>query len=817
MRRLGAYRAVLLSGGLVALALTLGLLALAWSEHSSHGERTRQHTVLMTRLLADHAARQLDAAALAAATLDELLAGGIDPKGPETQAALRQTVFNLPFLRGMALMDRRGRILSSADPAEHGWVVDLSSWGAWPASGRTRLGPLTPARGLADMALTQQDGVARGVSFQPLLRTVSTPAHGELLLVALVNIDSFVNFQTLTLNDPRMAAALIGYDGTLLGATPGVDTLPGASRSDLPAFTAFLPAREDGDWLGEGLRPGVQQVAFRVTAVWPVLVIVEFDDAAAHAQWREDSEGRLMLGALVLAATLVMTLLAARSVRAREQAQAQVALQASEQQLTLSGLSELVFRCDRDGRLRYVNPAWTAMAGGDAAQWVGRRLDDALMPGQAQRLATLLAPGLGARQRTAALSLRDAQGEGRPFDCVVTPLANPDHGFVGSAVDVSERLLARQRLQTQLAFNKLVLESSPVPVSVVGRDGRYRVVNRAWEAFNGRQRDQVIGQPVGQHLPPAERALHEPRDAEVYASGQPVRYAAQIRHADGSQRDVMIEKRALPGPQGEPDGILAVVIDVTEFREAERATREARDAAEDASRAKSEFIANVSHELRTPLQSIIGFSELGQRRADGQPRLLTMFDEIHASGQRMLALVNDLLDVSRIESSVGTLHLERADLRQPVREVMSELQALAARRHVVLQARLPAAPMTAKFDPLRIQQVLRNVLANAMRFSPEHGTVEIDADAVEGWWRLRVTDRGPGIPEAEVERIFEAFVQSSRTKDGSGGTGLGLAISRTIMQAHGGRISARNRAGGGSVFEIELPVRTGAETQSMPL
>lgn len=136
---------------------------------------------------------------------------------------------------------------------------------------------------------------------------------------------------------------------------------------------------------------------------------------------------------------------------------------------------------------------------------------------------------------------------------------------------------------------------------------------------------------------------------------------------------------------------------------------------------------------------------------------------------------------------------------------------------MVLQARLPAAPMTAKFDPLRIQQVLRNVLANAMRFSPEHGTVELEADAVEGWWRLRTADRGPGIPEAEVERIFEALVQSSRTKDGSGGAGLGLAISRTIMQAHGGRISARNRPGGGSVFEIELPVRTGTETQPMPL
>jgi signal transduction histidine kinase len=253
-----------------------------------------------------------------------------------------------------------------------------------------------------------------------------------------------------------------------------------------------------------------------------------------------------------------------------------------------------------------------------------------------------------------------------------------------------------------------------------------------------------------------------------------------------------------------------VIIDVTEFREAERATRDARDAAEDASRAKSEFIANISHELRTPLQSIIGFSELGLRRAGEQVRLGAMFDDIHASGQRMLALVNDLLDVARIESSVGTLHLERGDLRAPVREVLRELQPLAAKRGVALIESLSEAPMTAKLDPLRFQQVVRNVVANAIRFSPEGGLVEIDADVTDaGEWRLAIADRGPGIPEDELEGVFEAFVQSSRTKDGSGGTGLGLAISRTIMQAHGGRITARIREGGGSVFEIVLPARGG--------
>jgi signal transduction histidine kinase len=112
---------------------------------------------------------------------------------------------------------------------------------------------------------------------------------------------------------------------------------------------------------------------------------------------------------------------------------------------------------------------------------------------------------------------------------------------------------------------------------------------------------------------------------------------------------------------------------------------------------------------------------------------------------------------------------------------------------------------------------VRNVLANAIRFSPEGGRIDIEADVTDaGQWRLAIGDRGPGIPEGELEAIFEAFVQSSRTKDGSGGTGLGLAISRTIMQAHGGHIAAHNREGGGSVFEIVLPARSG-DTIPAPL
>jgi signal transduction histidine kinase len=205
-------------------------------------------------------------------------------------------------------------------------------------------------------------------------------------------------------------------------------------------------------------------------------------------------------------------------------------------------------------------------------------------------------------------------------------------------------------------------------------------------------------------------------------------------------------------------------------------------------------------------------------RGRAHERLAAMFGDIHTSGQRMLKLVNDLLDVSKIESTIGTIHLERADLRGLAREVLRELEPQLLTRGLAIDLDLAEYPVLAKVDPPRMQQVLRNVLANAIKFSPSGVRIRLWAGYNDrGEPALSVHDRGPGIPESELESIFEAFVQSTRTKDGSGGTGLGLAITRKIVQAHGGRIHAENAPEGGAVFHIVLPARGAVETQPMPL
>lgn len=235
------------------------------------------------------------------------------------------------------------------------------------------------------------------------------------------------------------------------------------------------------------------------------------------------------------------------------------------------------------------------------------------------------------------------------------------------------------------------------------------------------------------------------------------------------------------------------------------AWRSARDAA----RTKAEFIANISHELRTPLQSILGFSELGLMRAQDQSRLSGMFGDIHTSGQRMLSLVNDLLDISKIDSTFSQATFSSMDARQIVRDVESELAPLLRARAVMFEVHLPEHPVLLQADVQKIHQVLRNVVANALKFSSPGQKIIAGLELfLPGTVHFYVQDEGCGIPQKELENIFEPFVQSSLTKDGSGGTGLGLAICRRIVQAHGGKIHAENIPSGGAIFHIEIPSRS---------
>ncbi|WP_293412097.1 ATP-binding protein [Piscinibacter sp.] len=822
-----ASRAVPWVGVLLAL-LILGAIAwLGWAEYHEKVETGRSRVELLARVLEDHATRTVETTSIALGSLSELLAtqssGGVTEVGP----LLSQALVGLPFLRSLAVVDAQGQVLTTTAARDFGRVVDVRVLGPWPAADREQLGGYVAGRGLADLA-SGGPAAPAGVGFIPLLRGIRLRDDVLVSLVALINPDAFSNQQQLTLDDALSGALLASFDGTLLSTTPSVRLAPGTRLADHPVYRDYLPAREHGSYVGRGARGQAQVVAFRVSRSRPLVLLVEHPLADVRATWWAGLRSFVALAAVLLVFVAGMTLTAWRSLRSREatrllldQAQAEVALRERELSVTIKSVQDLIFRTDERGAITFVNERWMAIGGDTAQTALGRQLHELVLPEQRDAVRALFSADtrLAVRQAQATVP-----GEGahrtRHFDVAVVPLMRKDRivGFAGSAADVTDRVVAQQKLQTQLTISALMLEISPLPLSMLDTLGRYLSVNQAWEDFTGRRREDVIGQAAASYLPPEEAAIHNARDRELLASGGRISYEASVTHRDGSRRDVVLIKVAVPGDDGGPSGVLTVLMDVSEFRAAERATRDARDVAEEASRAKTEFIANISHELRTPLQSILGFSELGMVRGRQHEKLASMFTDIHSSGQRMLALVNDLLDVSKIESTVGTFHLERTDLRTLVREVAREIEPLLAGRQLTLALALSELPLVAKVDPMRFQQVLRNVIANAIKFSPFHGRIEVSGETTAaGEIHIAVRDQGPGIPPEEIERVFEAFVQSSQTKDGSGGTGLGLAICRKILEAHGGRIHAENLAGGGTVFHIHVPARGSTETAPVPL
>ena len=245
----------------------------------------------------------------------------------------------------------------------------------------------------------------------------------------------------------------------------------------------------------------------------------------------------------------------------------------------------------------------------------------------------------------------------------------------------------------------------------------------------------------------------------------------------------------------------------------------AKQTAEAANLAKTEFLANISHELRTPMHGILSFAKFGLTKTGASPeKIREYFTHINQSAERLLELLNDLLDLSKLEVGKVNLKLAAGDLLRVTETVIQEIRAMATQRQVGLRIDQLAADTRLEMDATQILRLIQNLLANAIRFSPPESELTItiaEAELPAGRRRgdhssqpglsLIVADRGPGIPEDELESIFEKFVQSSKTKTGAGGTGLGLAICREISDLHSGSIKARNRAGGGAEFILLLP------------
>ena len=243
--------------------------------------------------------------------------------------------------------------------------------------------------------------------------------------------------------------------------------------------------------------------------------------------------------------------------------------------------------------------------------------------------------------------------------------------------------------------------------------------------------------------------------------------------------------------------------------------QEAKKMAEAANNAKSTFLSNVSHELRTPMHGILSFASFGiKKHATANPdKILDYFQKIRQSGETLLMLLNDLLDLAKLESGKITFEFRPADLGLLIDSMVDECNSLASERNLTIRGEHPEASEKIVLDADKIKQVLRNLLSNAIKFSPEGGTIDISIFKKANSVVVSVRDQGTGVPENELGSVFDKFFQSSKTKASAGGTGLGLPICRGIIAAHKGRIWAENNPDIGSNLSFEIPLSLEANEQ----
>jgi PAS domain S-box-containing protein len=389
-------------------------------------------------------------------------------------------------------------------------------------------------------------------------------------------------------------------------------------------------------------------------------------------------------------------------------------------------------------------------------------------------------------------------------------------------VDMSERqqrLAAEAQTRMEQRFRQL-LEAAPDAIVEVSGDGGIVLVNRIAEEMFGYQRDELLGKSVDLLVPDAVRATHyQHRDHYLeHPRTRPMGSELELhaRRRDGSLFPVEISLSPIHTETGMH--VTAVIRDVTERKRSEQEVRrlqqqyttelEARNQEiERANRLKSEFLASMSHELRTPLHTIIGFAELLEEGGEGalndaQRRFL---GHIHRDSNHLLELINDVLDLSKIEAGQMTLKREIFPLRRCIEDALNQVRPGAALKGIEIDDR-GCADCEVDADPLRVKEMLYNLLSNAVKFTPQGGRVWVETREESGFAHITVGDTGVGIPSEEQENIFDKFYQVGNTTSGvREGTGLGLSITKELVQMHGGWMEVESRPGEGSRFTFTLP------------
>jgi two-component system, sensor histidine kinase and response regulator len=379
------------------------------------------------------------------------------------------------------------------------------------------------------------------------------------------------------------------------------------------------------------------------------------------------------------------------------------------------------------------------------------------------------------------------------------------------------------KLEGQFALVQALIDTIPNPIFYKGADTRFLGCNKAYEEAFGTSLRQFVGKRVLDldYLPEAERQAYQAEDEAVVANFGRVAREITMRFADGQPHDTLYSVTGFANRDGTPGGLVGLIVDITPLKNAEREAQQARAAAEAAAAAKADFLANMSHEIRTPLNAIIGLTHIALQ-SDLTPRQRGYLEKVDTAGKSLLGIINDILDFSKIEA--GKMSIETTDFS--LGELLEQMADLTVDKANDKGLGLsfdcaPEIPDRLSGDPLRIRQVLLNLVGNALKFT-DRGEVavtvrRIASDGVNLRLRFEISDTGIGMDETQQQRLFSPFTQAdTSTTRRFGGTGLGLSICKQLVGLMGGEIGVTSTPGQGSRFFFELPLGVVATDGTVP-
>jgi PAS domain S-box-containing protein len=384
--------------------------------------------------------------------------------------------------------------------------------------------------------------------------------------------------------------------------------------------------------------------------------------------------------------------------------------------------------------------------------------------------------------------------------------------------DIADIRNAKQELEDVQARLSDILRIAPEAIVSIDATGRIIVFNNAAERIFGYEHDEIIGRKLDVLLPQRFRAQHQELIEGFIASEVESRSISQGGEISGLRKDgtEFPLEASISQLRSRGQTILTVTLhDITESKNAEMLLHKALGDAQKADQSKQNFLANMSHELRTPLNAIVGFSDIMENQLFGEienERYRGYIGDIASSARHLLDMVNDVLDISKLEAGLKELHVTEFDIAEAVKDAIRVVRVLMEAKDQRFIAEMEGKLSEVQADKTAFRQILVNLLSNAVKYTPEGGEIDLEvsltpqADPTKEWVSLTISDSGAGIPQEDIERILTPFVQVRQIDHaGQGGTGLGLSIVNALVNLHDGALLIESELGVGTRVHVRLP------------